>query len=114
MAQKSLYSPEAVLSDAALHLAEVGLGWNFILISADAAEVGVSPQPFHQILYVGDLLQLTEHKSPQVRLWAVLHRPSRPLQRIGWIGVKSNISNNSLGEPVSFIAYLHRGGWLPK
>jgi len=37
-------------------------------------------------------------------------RDAEPFQRAGWIRVESNISNNSVGEPISFMSKRKRQG----
>ena len=68
---------EALGSDAALHLAEVGLAGGPVSVSADLSEVGVPSEAFHQVLDVWDLLYLAEHEGSEVPFGVVFYWSSR-------------------------------------
>jgi len=60
-----------------LHLGEVGLAWGAVPVAAYPSEVGVPPEALHEVLDVGDLLQLAEHESPEVPFGVVDYGPPR-------------------------------------
>jgi len=75
--EPGLDDAEALSPDAPLHLAEMGLAGGSVTVAADTPEVRGPPEALHQILDVGDLLQLPEHKRPQIPLGLIYHGPSR-------------------------------------
>jgi len=86
----------------------MGLGGCAITVAADPAQVRIPLEALDQVLHVWNLFQLAEHEGPQIPFGVVLDWSSGALfvevfPRIEWIGVKSRFSNNSLGEPTSFI-----------
>jgi predicted pyridoxine 5'-phosphate oxidase superfamily flavin-nucleotide-binding protein len=60
MAEPGLYRVEALFPDAFLHLAEVCLRWCLASVAEDPSQVGLSPEPFCQVLHVRDLEHIPE------------------------------------------------------
>lgn len=71
-AKPRIYRPEPLDAYPLLHLGEVGLGGDSATVAAGFSEEGVSSEPFSQVLHVWYLLQLAQHKSSEITLWAVL------------------------------------------
>jgi len=66
------YLAESFDAYALLHLAEVRFSGDFVAVAAGVSQEAASPEPFHQVLAVGYLLQLTQKERSEVALRAVL------------------------------------------
>jgi len=100
---------EPSLFQALLHLAKMCLCGSLIAIRL------AGRAPLHQILNIWYVLKMRSSsalKSASGSYLTGLPRPS--LCRTCWIGVKSKFSNNSLGEPVSFVYSAKMEAGSPK
>ena len=74
--EPGLDDSEAFGSYSLLHLAKVGFGGGFVLVSAGVSEDGAAFEAFDEVFHVGYLEELSEHEGFEVPFGVVLYGSS--------------------------------------